>query len=335
MAFPIDRAGYRTLDPDWEGQVVVADIDRTYLATRFSSLRGMARIPFERAIEKRDIEGMARLLRELRRGPGQETRDTPLFFVSASPKQLRPVIERKMAIDGIVFDGTTFKDWGKVVRRARFRRLREQVGFKMTALLANRAALPEGAQEILLGDDLETDPVTYAIYADALAGRIPVTDLGRVLRLNGVLDVDAAAISRARRDMRPGRGVLRALIRLERHTNTDDFLEFGPGVIGCTGAFQMAVAAWKLGAIALAGVGRVAADLANRGVRPPAITERLHDLVRRAIVTPQEAAEISHRLEHLGVAAPLGLPPDPDPRWQAVWARGPDRVWTPARYLGE
>ena len=60
VAFPISRANYRTLDPDWEGQVFVADIDRTYLSTHFSSLRGMARIPFERAAEKKDIEGMAR-----------------------------------------------------------------------------------------------------------------------------------------------------------------------------------------------------------------------------------------------------------------------------------
>jgi hypothetical protein len=173
------------------------------------------------------------------------------------------------------------------------------------------------------------------MYADSLAGRIPVSDLPRVLRLNGVLDTDAEAIARVRRNLKPGRGVLRALIRLERHTNTDDFLEFGPGVVGCTGAFQMAVAMWKLGAIALAGVGRVAADLSNRGVKPTSITERLRDLVRRAIVDAEEAAEISHRLEHHSIAAPLGSPPDPDPRWVAVWQRRPDRVWTPARFVGE
>ena len=183
----------------------IADIDRTYLSTRFSSLRGMARIPFEGAAQKRDIEGMARLIREIRRGPGERSRDTPLYFVSASPKQLRPVIERKMGLDGISFDGTTFKDWGRVLRRAKFRRLKEQVGFKMTALMTGRAATPEGAHEILLGDDLETDPVTYAIYADALAGRIPIRDLIRVLRLNGVGEGDAEDIMRMRRDLRPGR----------------------------------------------------------------------------------------------------------------------------------
>lgn len=335
MAFPIDRASYRTLDPDFAGQVFVADIDRTYLSTRFSSLRGMARIPFERAAQKRDIEGMARLFREIRRGPGEHSRESPLYFVSASPKQLRPVIERKMGIDGIGFDGTTFKDWGRVLRRAKLKRLREQVGFKLTALLSGRAAFPDGAEEILLGDDLETDPVTYAIYADSLAGRIPIDDLPRILRLNGVLPGDADDITKLRRELRPGRGVLRALIRLERHKQTDDFIEFGPGVIGCTGAFQMSCVLWKVGSISLAGVGRVAAELAARGIEAETIALRLEDLARRAMLTTDEMVEVAERLRYHGLLEREATSPGPDPRWERVWARAGDRVWTPARFLGE
>src|SRR5690606_1970579 len=129
-----------------------------------------------------------------RRGPGAERRDTPLYFVSASPAQLRPVIERKMMLDGIGFAGTTFKNWVGVFRKLRLRRLREQIGFKLTALLAGRAELPRGAIESLVGDDLETDPVTFALYADVLAGRIPVHDLPRILQRNGVMEGDAQAI---------------------------------------------------------------------------------------------------------------------------------------------
>ena len=335
MAFPIDRVSYRTLDPDFAGQVFVADIDRTYLSTRFSSLRGMARIPFERAAQKRDIEGMARLFREIRRGPGDRSRDAPLYFVSASPKQLRPVIERKMGLDGIVFDGTTFKDWGRVLKRLKLERLREQVGFKLTALLSGRAAMPEGAEEILLGDDLETDPVTYAIYADSLAGRIPVSDLPRILRLNGVLSGDAEDITRLRRELRPGRGVVRALIRLERHASTDDFIDFAPGVVGCTGAFQMATVLWKMGSVSLAGVGRVAAELAARGIGAESIAERLEDLVRRAMLDRTEAEQVAERLHYHGLLEREPKTDGPDPRWQHVWARADERVWTPARFLGE
>ena len=332
--YPIDRASYRTLDPDWEGEVVIADIDRTYLATRFSSMKGMLRIPFERAAQKRDIEGMARLLRELRRGPGRMTRDTPLFFLSASPKQLRPVIERKMGLDGISFDGTTFKDWVGVFGTGRPTRIKEQIGFKLTALLTSRSHMPLGAHEILLGDDLETDPITYGLYADVLAGRIPATDLARVLRRNGVAPSDAEHIERLRRELQPGRGVYRAFIRLERHQDTDDFLEFGPGVIGCRGAFQMAVVHWRMGLVSISGVGRVAAALAARKVSPESLGRRMHDLRRRAMIDAGEVPQVLQTVREHGVNLGEQVMPEPDPRWVEVWERSLDRVWTPEAYVG-
>ena len=147
MSFPIDRASYRDYPAEWKGSVFVCDIDRTYLATRLSSYKGMMRVPFEAAVDKIAIDGMRPLLREIRRGPRSRSRHTPLYFVSASPAQLRPVIERKMLFDGLEFDGTTFKDWLGVVRSGRLGRFREQVGFKLTALLTARRELPAGAGE--------------------------------------------------------------------------------------------------------------------------------------------------------------------------------------------
>lgn len=335
MAYPIDRVSYRTLDPDWEGQVFIADIDRTYLATRFSSLKGMARIPFEGAEEKRDIAGMAQLFREIRRGPGEATRETPLFFVSASPKQLRPVIERKMALDGIDCDGTTFKDWTRILRGIRFKRIKEQIGFKLTALLTSRGTLPEGAHEILIGDDLETDPLTYALYADTLAGRIPISDLPRVLRMNGVGESDAVQIAAMRRELKPGRGVLRAFIRQEKHRSSDALQMFGPGVFGCLGAFQIALSIWALGSISLAGVGRVASDLVARGIDPSTFPPRLADLVRRAVLDAEQAQQVMIALRECDMQD-LVLPPVVvNPGWVDVQRRATHQVWTPAQYVGE
>jgi hypothetical protein len=335
VAFPIHRASYRTLDPDWEGEVFIADIDRTYLATRFSSFREIARIPFESAADKQDIAGMARLFREIRRGPGAHSRETPLFFVSASPSQLRPVIEQKMVLDGIGFDGTTFKNWSAVLRRMKFSRLREQVGFKLTALLTGRAAFPVGAHEVLIGDDLETDPLAFALYADVLAGRIPVGDLSRILRLNGVGESDADAIVGLRRDLRPGRGVRRAYIRMERHHDPEVFEPYGPGIVGCRGAFQMAVAMWKQGSVSAEGIVRVASDLIHRGLPGEELGQRLVDLCRRAIVTRDEAQELAATLVAQGLTG-AGLDVgEPDPKWQAVWRRGPERLWTPRQFVGE
>lgn len=333
--FPIHRANYRTLDPDFVGQVFVADIDRTYLATRFSSLKGMARIPFERAEDKRDIDGMARLFREIRVGPGEQTRDTPLYFVSASPYQLRPVIEKKMQLDGIGFDGTTFKDWSRVVQRMRWHRLREQIGFKLTALLAHRSELPTGAEEVLIGDDLENDPLTYSLYADMLARRIPSHDIERILAMNGVLAGDARDIARAVRELAPGRGVLRACIRLERFSDPDDFVSYGPCVVPCKSAFQMSVALWRLGSISRAGVGRVAHELVGRGSAPERMTEQLGDLVRRALLPPADARSLANELADKGLLAPPFEPGSADPKWVKLQARAPERLWTPPRYVGE
>jgi hypothetical protein len=129
--------------------------------------------------------------------------------------------------------------------------------------------------------------------------------------------------------------VLRAFIRLERHAETDDFLEFGPGVVGCTGALQMAVALWKIGAVAPEAIGRVASELAQRGMKPEVLTMRLHDLCRRAIATAEEISQIGDNLLHAELIAPLGALPEPDPRWMSVWQRDPHRVWTPPQYVGE
>jgi hypothetical protein len=129
--------------------------------------------------------------------------------------------------------------------------------------------------------------------------------------------------------------VLRAFIRLERHQQTDDFIEYAPGVVGCMGAFQMAVALWKVGAVSAAGIGRVASELVGRGIKADALALRLYDLCRRAIVTPEEAREVAARLRHHDLVPELGEFPEPDPRWSAALQRDPSRVWTPRQYLGE
>jgi len=54
--------------------------------------------------------------------------------------------------------------------RGRFRNLREQVGYKLTELLAGRRDTPVTADEILFGDDWESDPLIYSLYADVVAG---------------------------------------------------------------------------------------------------------------------------------------------------------------------
>jgi hypothetical protein len=341
MTFPIDQRDERSFSPGWRGEVFVCDVDRTYLATRFSSLSGMARIPLEFAVDKREIAGMPALLREVRRGPGPASRCTPLYFLSASPAQLRPVVERKMLLDGIEADGTTFKDWLGVLLHLRPRRLREQLGFKLTALLLGRRSRPPAALETLIGDDLESDPLAFCLYADLLAGRIPPERARPLLLGCGVEVDDAGDILRLSRQIgRPpaGAGVQRIFIRMERHAAGEGLLDFAPHAVGCRSALQMAFGLLAQGSIGAEGVLRVARELRARGQDPQVLVDQLQDAARRAILLSDEATQVREILAPEGLLGParVALPDGPDPAWRAaaeVRSASPSSPWVPHRLL--
>ena len=166
----LDRSNDRRLPPDYRGDVLLWDIDKTYLDTHFSSLRGLAAIPFEWAHDKAPVPGAIPLLRGLRRGAGPTPAATPLYFVSGSPPSLRGVIERRMLLDGVDFDGVTFKDQLGLLRALRPADLKRQVGYKLLALLLYRAELPPGARWLLFGDDVEQDYEVFLLFGEVCAG---------------------------------------------------------------------------------------------------------------------------------------------------------------------
>lgn len=290
MSFPIDRKWQREFPADWCGESFVCDIDRTYLATRFSSLKGLAKIPLEFAVDKIAIEGMVPLLKEIRRGPAQQSRHTPLFFVSASPKSLRPVLERKMLTDHLEFDGTTFKDWGRVILSGRLGRLKDHVGFKLSALLAGRAALPEGAQEVLIGDDLESDALIYTLYADIVAGRLAGAELATRLQDHGLSQGDSEEISEGAHRIGRTAGVKCALIRLEKK-KPGDFSGTAGRLLTCHDSLQLALALWAQGSISLEGVGRVAAAMPRTDR-----ADRLADAKARNLITDVQGQQAAAAL---------------------------------------
>ena len=56
--------------------------------------------------------------------------------------------------------------------RGRWRSLREHLGYKLGELLESRKTGPAARREVLFGDDWESDPLIYSMYADILAGRL-------------------------------------------------------------------------------------------------------------------------------------------------------------------
>ena len=290
--YPLRVVDQRSYPPDFDGVVHVWDVDKTYLSTHFSSLQGLSRVPFELAVDKRAIPGMPELLRGLRRGAGQGFACTPLYFVSASPPQLLGVLQRKMMMDGVEYDGFVFKDWVATVRAFRPGRLREQVGFKLCALLTNRAPRPR-SREYLFGDDVEKDAQAYALYASMLSGELSPGGAEDALKREGVPKDDRRTIHALFDNLPSPRGTVeRIYIHLETGKPPSVFERMGPRVVPVKGAAQLALALFSDGLLPASSARQArAAFLAARPETPLAALD--DDAVKRGLVTVERMRELA------------------------------------------
>lgn len=156
------------------------DLDKTYLETDFSSLRGLVRAATEKAEEKRAVPGAPALLRGL-----GATDDAQIHILSGSPTQLRAVLEEKLLLDGVRFDSLMLKDNLSNLKRGRFRAIRGQFGYKLPALLAARVDIEPSVSEMLFGDDAEVDALIYSVYGDVISGQLSAGKLSRILEVAG------------------------------------------------------------------------------------------------------------------------------------------------------
>jgi hypothetical protein len=263
------------------------DLDKTYLKTEFDSLRQLMRVPFEKAQDKVAVPGVVPLIKGLRQAAAQAGREVRVYFMSASPPQIAKAIRQKLALDGIEYDCIVFKNQLQHLVRGRFRNLREQVGFKLTELLKSRPDMPVGAREVLFGDDWESDPIIYSLYADVLAGRITSGDLGDVLRTIGV---DPRLIAEAQERAAVAQreeAVEKIYINLERRTPPTTFRCFGPRLVPTFNYFQTAVCLFEDGYLTLPAILRVAeAMVRDAGYTPGSLANSLADIARRGHLQP-------------------------------------------------
>jgi len=246
---PLERSDSRTLTPDYVGTIHTWDIDGTYLDTDVSSLSRLLLTALEFAVDKRAIPGTPALLKGIRRGVGPTHQQTPLYFVSASPPQLRQVIERKMLADGVEPDGITFKDQFHHILRGRPDQLRNHVGYKLAALLLNRRAHPIGSREYLYGDDKESDAVIYATYGAILDGGLRGDSLRWTLSEHGVHPDDARYITTLA-DYLPGGGeVVKIFIRMVPGSDPESLATLDERIIPIRDTFQAALVLWEQGEV--------------------------------------------------------------------------------------
>jgi hypothetical protein len=298
------------------------DLDKTYLKSEFDSLRELVRIPFEKAEDKIAAPGVAALIRGLRESALSRGRSVRVYFISASPPQIGRAIRRKLELDGIVYDGIVFKNQLQRIMRGKLRHLREHVGYKLTELLKSRSTELPNAREYLFGDDWESDPLIYSLYADIVARRVDVAELAallRAIRVDPVLIEQACALAGA---LEPADAVSRIFINLERRTPPAQLRAYGSRLVPAFNYLQTAACLYEDDTLSAAGVVQVARSLVEESAyTPDRVANSLSDIERRGHLGRDAAAALRAALQAAAV-----LPPAPTPtlaeRWRRWRARG-------------
>src|SRR3989338_9182516 len=227
---------YRTLPKDYQGEIYLWDVDKTYLNTEFESIWGLLKIFFEASIDKKSIPGTTELLLELRRGVETEIGIHPIYFISASPVWLKKILEGKFLVDGVQHDGITLKDYVRFWKFYRVLPLKNNFAYKLLSLLVHRQLMPKGATETLFGDDFEYDAHVYSLYADMIEGKMDLNHLEETLKTQGVKNI---------------------FIYMIRHTDLHVFKQF-PRVIPTRNYIQTAAILYEKKRISKKGFQRVA-----------------------------------------------------------------------------
>lgn len=272
------------------------DLDKTYLVTNTESLRSLLRIPFERAQDKRALPGVATLIKELRRSAAERGSTTSVNFVTASPPQIGRAIREKLSLDGIEIDEIRFKNQMQHLVRGHFDALREHVGFKLSELLQSARGGRRDGEELLFGDDWESDPLIYSMYADAVENRLPWSRLEGLLAAAGVQESGyLQAIRDAIEPRGPRRRVRAICILRARPRSFAEFEPFGPRLVWFDSYLECALILHAFGDLDARGVVEVAAssDIDEEAVaaafeavaaRWPRLTREHLTIARQALV---------------------------------------------------
>ena len=285
--------------------VLVWDVDKTYLDTNIASLRGLLRTIQEKAFQKKNIPGTATLVRALKESVAQGGERLPLYFITASPPQLESKIIGKLSIDGIAPYGAFYKDNLKNLNINRFRRLTQQIGFKLQALLQLRLKLKEDVKQILWGDDSESDALIYSLYSDICADRIQGDELTRVLESLNVLPPQIKTILNLKDDLPINDPVQRIYINLAADTDPDYYIKFGSRTLPTYNSFQIALDLFQDELIkepALLSIAQVL--ISSYSFSKEEIFWTVEDLIQRQVLKKDKIEKIVSLLKDHGIFLP-------------------------------
>ncbi len=275
------------------------DLDKTYLRTDFDTLRALLRTALEGAAAKRTVPGAATLLRELRRPWDVGIGASRICFISGSPRQMRRVLTEKLRLDGVEFDEFILKPNLRNMLTGRFRALREQVGYKLPALLAGRSGVPSITREVCFGDDAESDAFIYSLYGDLLARRVARPLLEEILRRAGTYPNDAArtvALFEGLSAAAPAQNsdiVARIFIHLDRRSPLLRFDRYGGRLVPIYNYFQAALVLHQDERLPADAVLRIAIEMVERhDYSFEALRNSTKDLLRRGRLSVASARQL-------------------------------------------
>jgi len=192
----IDAKFETPISNSFTGNIYCWDIDQTYLDTKFEHFHDILKIPLEKAHDKKNMPGAVPLLQALYNGAHDDgNQPSPIYFISASPPQLRAVIQEKMRLDKIVYAGTILKNQIYNIKKGKFGKLTQQLGYKLSAILQNKITYDYyEAKEIFFGDSSENDTIVYSLYNDIISGDITENALGYILEREALLPTEISYI---------------------------------------------------------------------------------------------------------------------------------------------
>ncbi len=293
------------LEKTYDATIFTFDLDKTYLVTEFEHFWKLVKIPFEKAKQKKNVPGTASLVRELNK------RDAPVFFVSGSPKGMRNVIEEKLHLDGIQFNGLLLKDYGEALKKMKIGKIIDKIGYKLAALLYARMVYPSKANEILFGDDSEYDATIYSLYSDIISGKLYDFQILSILKRWGVypeeFDLIREHLIQFNKTFKNPKFVVRKIfIHLEKKTSPQDHMTFSDKVTPTYNYFQTSLILYKMNHINRQGLFRIISNLTKKyHFNINSFIFSVQDLLSRGLLEKKEGKKI---LNMVLKGNPLALP---------------------------
>jgi hypothetical protein len=218
------------------------------------------------------------------------------------------VVHEKFALDRVEVDGVYFKDNMRNVRPSRLKRIREQTGYKLLALLDLRKRLPAGSTLTCFGDDMESDALIYSLFAEIEERWIRGPALVDFLEKQGVFHDEAVRIAWRARRMPKGKSVRRIFINSHGKEDPRYFRRFGTRVTATRNYFQTAAICAFDGVVSVDGVANVGLELIQtKAATAYDLAGAVTDLLERGIVSETFVLKLARPLVEKKVL-PAGFP---------------------------